>query len=165
MFYFDMLPALKRLTKEQKADLIEALLEYAQFGVIPEFDEVAVSVAWDFLQPRIDRDAEAYELKCLKNQYSVYCREAKKGGQEPVLFEVWKENRNQSNDNERYQSIQSDCETENSERQTEPTEKGNTTGGGAGEPRKSSPYFDSTSPEAVKEAAINKFRRSIYGQS
>ena len=80
MFYFDMLPALKRLTKVQKADLFEALLEYAQHGVLPEFNDVGVSVAWDFIQPRIDRDAQAYELKCLKNQYSVYCREAKRMG-------------------------------------------------------------------------------------
>ena len=71
MFYFDMLPALKRLTKVQKADLFEALLEYAQHGVLPEFDDVGVSVAWDFIQPRIDRDAQAYELKCLKNQYEL----------------------------------------------------------------------------------------------
>jgi len=78
------------LILKAKADLFEALLEYAQFGVLPEFDDVGVSVAWDFIQPRIDRDAQAYDLKCLKNQYSVYCREAKKSGQTPIPFDDWK---------------------------------------------------------------------------
>ena len=89
IIYFDMLPSLRRLTKEQKADLFEALLEYAQFGVIPEFKDIEVSVAWDFLQPRIDRDAQAYSLKCLKNRYSVYCREVKKNGLLKPTFDEW----------------------------------------------------------------------------
>ncbi len=115
MFYFDMLPALKRLTKAQKADLFEALLEYAQFGVLPEFNDVGVSVAWDFIQPRIDRDAQAYDLKCLKSQYSVYCRETKKNGQTPALFDVWKDCCEQSDNNGQYPTMQDDMEidTEN----------------------------------------------------
>ncbi len=119
MFYFDMLPALKRLTKVQKADLFEALLEYAQFGVLPEFDDVGVSVAWDFIQPRIDRDAEAYDLKCLKNQYSVYCREAKKNGQTPLSFDDWKIEGGQSNDKERCPSMRDDQEIETEKEKTE----------------------------------------------
>lgn len=158
MFYFDMLPALKRLTKVQKADLFEALLEYAQCGVLPEFDDIGVSVAWDFIQPRIDRDAQAYDLKCLKNQYSVYCREAKKNGKDPVSFDDWKADCEQSDDNERHHSMQDgqETDTENQsknhikkENQTEPER-------GAGENR--SPYLDPDSPEAKRYAAIELLR-------
>ena len=158
MFYFDMLPALKRLTKVQKADLFEALLEYAQHGVLPEFNDVGVSVAWDFIQPRIDRDAQAYELKCLKNQYSVYCREAKKNGKSPLPFDNWKEDSEQSNDNERYLSMQDDQETDNENqsehhhqnKKQEELERG--TGGNH------SPYLDPDSLEAKKYAAIELLR-------
>lgn len=158
MFYFDMLPALKRLTKVQKADLFEALLEYAQFGVLPEFDDVGVSVAWDFIQPRIDRDAQAYDLKCLKNQYSVYCREAKKNGQVPVPFDDWKTGCEQSSDNERYHLMQDDQETENQkqpESQNKNEKQTERERGAGGNP---SPYLDPDLLEAKRYAAIEMLR-------
>ena len=159
MFYFDMLPALKRLTKVQKADLFEALLEYAQYGVLPEFDDIGVSVAWDFIQPRIDRDAQAYELKCLKNQYSVYCREAKKNGKKPLPFDDWKAEDIQSDDNEQYQSMQDDQETE-TENHPEiiktNKEKQNELERGAG--GNHSPYLDPDSMEAKRFAALEMLR-------
>lgn len=89
MIYFDMLPALKRLTKVQKADLFEALLEYAQYGVLPEFDDIGVSIAWDFIQPKIDRDGCRYKEKVLKNKYAVYCRWAKQEGLPKPSFAEW----------------------------------------------------------------------------
>lgn len=159
MLYFDMLPALKRLTKVQKADLFEALLEYAQFGVLPEFNDIGISVAWDFIQPRIDRDAQAYELKCLKNQYSVYCRETKKNEQIPMLFDDWKTTCEQSSDTERYHLMQNDQEIENekqSKNQNNKEKQGEQERGAGGN---HSPYLDSDSPEAKKYAAIEMLRR------
>lgn len=160
MFYFDMLPALKRLTKVQKADLFEALLEYAQHGVLPEFDDVGVSVAWDFIQPRIDKDAQAYDLKCLKSQYSVYCREAKKNGQTPSSFDVWKDCYEQSDNNGQYLSMLDDQETEN-ENQSEiinnKNEKQIKQERAAWENH--SPYLDPDSMEAKRFEALEKLRR------
>ena len=158
MFYFDMLPALKRLTKVQKADLFEALLEYAQHGVLPEFDDIGVSVAWDFIQPRIDRDAQAYDLKCLKSQYSVYCREAKKNGQTPASFDVWKDCYEQSDNNGQYPSMLDDQETdtENQSENQYKNEKQMEPERGAGGNR--SPYLDPDSPEAKRYAAIEILR-------
>ena len=158
MFYFDMLPALKRLSKLQKADLFEALLEYAQFGVLPEFDDVAVSVAWDFIQPRIDRDAQAYDLKCLKNQYSVYCRETKKNGKNPVPFDDWKVDYKQLNDNGRYNSMQDDqeTETENQSENQNKNEKQIELERGAG--GNHSPYIDPDSMERKRHEAIEMLR-------
>lgn len=60
MFYFDLRPSLKRLSLEEKGLLFESMLDYAQYGVIPELEGM-IAVAWDFLQPRIDHDAERYE--------------------------------------------------------------------------------------------------------
>ena len=62
MFYFNTRPCLKRLNNEQKGQLFEAILDYAEFGIVPDFgDDVGLSVAWDFTQPKIDRDNERYE--------------------------------------------------------------------------------------------------------
>ena len=60
MIYFDLRPCLKRLSTEDKGFLLEAILDYAQYGELPELDGMA-GVAWDFIRPRIDRDAERYE--------------------------------------------------------------------------------------------------------
>ena len=60
MFYFDMRPCLKRLSPEEKGRLFEGILDYAQFGVLPEFEGM-LGVAWDFIQPHIDRDGQRYE--------------------------------------------------------------------------------------------------------
>ena len=90
MLYFDIRPSLKRLTTEEKGLLFEAILEYAEFEKLPEFDG-CLGVAWDFIQPRIDKDRDNYRETVYKKQYAVFTREAKKYGIEPPSFEVWRE--------------------------------------------------------------------------
>lgn len=90
MLYFDIRPSLKRLTTEEKGQLFEAILEYAEFEKIPKFDG-CLGVAWDFIQPRIDKDRDNYRETVYKKQYAVFTREAKKYGIEPPSFEVWRE--------------------------------------------------------------------------
>ena len=58
--YFDMRPAMKRLTAAQKGVLFEAIMDYADDGVLPEFDDIALQIVWDFIQPRLDDDSEKY---------------------------------------------------------------------------------------------------------
>lgn len=60
MLYFDLRPCMKRLSLEEKGQLFEHILDYAEFGEVPEPDGI-LGVAWDFIKPRIDRDAERYE--------------------------------------------------------------------------------------------------------
>ena len=71
MIYFDLRPCLQRLTNEQKGALFSAILDYAENGVLPELDNVAVGVAWDFVKPRIDRDAETYASKVEKARAAI----------------------------------------------------------------------------------------------
>lgn len=84
MFYFSIRPCLKRLSVEEKGRLFEAVLDYAEFGCEPSVDGM-LGIAWDFVQPLIDQDEEKYQEKCLKNQYSIYVREAKKTGEKVLL--------------------------------------------------------------------------------
>ena len=88
--YFDTRPAMKRLSYEQMGRLYEAILDYGELGVVPNFSEDPyLQFAWDFVYPRIDSDGESYQKKVSSNFYGVYCREAKKKGVEPVPFDVW----------------------------------------------------------------------------
>lgn len=89
MLFFDIRPALKRLTIEERGQLFEAILDYGELGLLPDF-EGGLGIVWDFIQPRIDQDAERYADKVLKNKYSAYVREAKKADIRPADFETWR---------------------------------------------------------------------------
>lgn len=89
MLFFDVRPALKRLTVEERGRLFEAILDYGELGLLPDF-EGGLGIVWDFIQPRIDQDAARYADRVLKNKHSVYTREAKKAGIQPVEFEIWR---------------------------------------------------------------------------
>ena len=76
MLYFSVRPALKRLSTEQKGRLFDAILDYGESGLLPDFDGV-LGVCWDFIQPMIDKDAEAYREKCDKAKRAVETRWAR----------------------------------------------------------------------------------------
>jgi hypothetical protein len=89
MVYFDMAEPLKVLGYEEKGRLLDAMLDYGQFGVVPEFDGV-LTVVWGFIRPKLDADAKSYRKKVVKNTYSSYCaKEKKNGNNTPLDFEEW----------------------------------------------------------------------------
>lgn len=89
MFYFDVRPCIKRLNLNEKGQLFEAILDYAESGIEPELDG-ALGIAWDFLQPRLDQDTERYGNKVLQKQYAAFVRELKKRGSVVISFDEWK---------------------------------------------------------------------------
>lgn len=61
MLYFDVRTCLKRLTTEQKGQLFEAILDYGEHRVEPEFgDDIGLTIAWDFIRHMVDRDDKRY---------------------------------------------------------------------------------------------------------
>ena len=105
MFYFDIRPCIRRLSLEDKGQLFEAILDYAENGIEPELDG-ALGVAWDFIQPRIDLDSEQYELKVETSQYAAFSRERKKLGLEPIDRDEWRS----MTDIERHRAISDDIQ-------------------------------------------------------
>lgn len=103
MFYFDIRPCIKRLSLEEKGQLFEAILDYGEYGAIPEVDGV-LGIAWDFIQPKLDLDAERYDTKVEQKRYATFVREVKKRGETPMPFDEWK----QLSDAERGQVISAD---------------------------------------------------------
>lgn len=89
LIYFDTRDAWQLLTDEQKGLLLMSIMDYSEYGVIPEFSDKLLEMAWSLMRPKLDRDAESYADRCIKNKYSVYCREEKKKDREPLDFESW----------------------------------------------------------------------------
>ncbi len=59
MLYFDIRPCLARLTMDQQGQLFNAILDYGEEGIEPNFDYM-LGIAWDFIKPRLERDKERY---------------------------------------------------------------------------------------------------------
>lgn len=88
MIYFDIRSALNRLELDQIGELFLAILDYAEFGDVPDLDPV-VGMCFDMLKPKIDRDAERYQDRSTKNRWVRYCGVEKAAGRDPLPFEEW----------------------------------------------------------------------------
>ncbi len=90
MLYFDAVrPAISRLDETQCGALLRAVVDYAQYGVVPELDPMT-GLAFDILVPKIDRDAERYEESREQRQYAAYTREKKRSGEQPLSIAEWR---------------------------------------------------------------------------
>ena len=90
MLYFDTLrPVINRLDPAQCGMLLRSVMDYAQYGVIPELDPMT-GMAFDMLVPKIDRDAERYEEGREQRQYAAYVREKKRSGEQPLSIADWR---------------------------------------------------------------------------
>ena len=90
MIYFDVLPAVERLSKENAGILLQAMLRYGKYGTIPDFgDSEGLNIAWSFVKQAIDRDNERYAGRILRQTYGGYKREMQRRNEEPLPFEEW----------------------------------------------------------------------------
>ena len=71
LLYFDRLPYLNRMDDTQRGRLFLWIMEYAQYGVVPEIEDPMLGMAWDVVKPAIDLDTERYEAKCERNAKSA----------------------------------------------------------------------------------------------
>ena len=63
MVYFGTIrPCLKLLNKTEQLQLFDAILDYAEFGAVPDFS-APLGMVWSILQVQLDRDFEAYARK------------------------------------------------------------------------------------------------------
>lgn len=74
MIYFDLRPAMKRLSAEQKGHLFDAIMAYSEDGEEPEFADIALEIVWDFVKPRLDDGAGRYEETCAKRKQAANTR-------------------------------------------------------------------------------------------
>lgn len=107
MLYYEQWEPMLSLPDKTLAQLFRTALVYSKSGTAPKLTGTA-AVLWGMIQPALDRDGEHYELRCLKNRYSTYCREQKKHDEDCLDFDSWC--KSQSFDIERNQSISNDIQ-------------------------------------------------------
>ena len=90
MLYFDILEPIRVLPDADIGRLLLAMLEYGKEGIVPEFEGM-LALAWGFVKPKIDKDAEMYEISCVQREYAAFCKLRKKLGLPKISFEEWKE--------------------------------------------------------------------------
>ena len=93
MIYFKEIRGLtKRMSKDQKADLLDAIVDYAELGILPDFsnDPLLDSVFTGAFALSVDRDDERFTEKSLNRKYSNYVRWSEKDRAYIVSREEWR---------------------------------------------------------------------------
>ena len=90
MLYFDILEPIRVLSDAEKGRLLVAMLEYGQYGTIPQFDGM-LALAWGFILPKLDRDEESYENAKVQRQYAAFCKRRNSLGLEKIPFDQWQQ--------------------------------------------------------------------------
>lgn len=88
MIYFDMLGPIRVLSDADKGRLFLAMLEYGQDGTVPQFDGM-LGMAWAFVKPKIDKDAESYEDSVLQRRYAAFCKKLLRLKLPKIAFDEW----------------------------------------------------------------------------
>lgn len=69
LLYFEHAKPLSSLPFEDRGRLFTAILEYGEFGIIPDFSgDPRLEFAWIYLKQGVDADAEEYTRKCEQNR-------------------------------------------------------------------------------------------------
>lgn len=88
MLYFDILEPIQLLTDAERGKLLMAILEYGKNGKKPNF-RGKLALAWGFVQPKIDRDGDSYDMVVLQRKYAAFCSRRSYNGFGKIEFEDW----------------------------------------------------------------------------
>lgn len=64
MLYYEIRSALEHLSFDEKGQLLDAMLNYGEYGEAPDFADPTLAVTWSFIAMRIDADHKRYQNKC-----------------------------------------------------------------------------------------------------
>ena len=78
MMYFHLLEPMRSLSPVQFAEMIWALMDYAQYGVLPEFSDPLMTMSWGYLRHAADVDLERYEERCRNAKAAIEKRWGKR---------------------------------------------------------------------------------------
>lgn len=66
VLYHSLRKPLEMLDDAQRGKLLLAILNYSELGVVPDFQDAVIDMAFAFIRDKLDRDADAYKDKCEK---------------------------------------------------------------------------------------------------
>ena len=67
ILYFEYKEHFDLLSREDRGDLVSAMLEYGMTGEVITELSVCAKIAFSFIKMQMDRDADKYKKKCQKN--------------------------------------------------------------------------------------------------
>ena len=71
-FYIDWKEASMNCPDNVRLQIYDAIMDYAFYGIMPKsLDSEAVAMAFSFIKPIIDRNAEKYDIVCAKNRSNI----------------------------------------------------------------------------------------------
>ena len=116
MMYFHLTEPLRCLPREDFADLMWAVLDYAQYGVLPQFENPMLQMSWGYLQHAADVDKERYEERCAQAKVASAKRWGKDATGTDRMRTVPKYNTNTQadtdTDTETYPNADADADTQ-----------------------------------------------------
>lgn len=68
VMYLDYQQHFQLLTDEDLGKLIRAIFAYESTGELPELKDAALKMCFSFVRSQLDRDREAYEMRCQANR-------------------------------------------------------------------------------------------------
>ena len=83
LVYYDMIEQLDILTDVEVGMLFRAVVLFAKEGVIPKFDDKALTVLFLGMKSQIERDAQKYQERCDKNRNAANNRWRKENNLSP----------------------------------------------------------------------------------
>lgn len=83
LVYYDMIEQLDVLTDVEVGMLFRAVVLFAKEGVIPKFDDKALTVLFLGMKSQIERDAQKYQERCDKNRNAANNRWRKENNLSP----------------------------------------------------------------------------------
>jgi hypothetical protein len=79
-------------TEAQLGKIFLATLEYAEYGILPDFSEdKLLQLLWGQLRHKVDRNQSNYDERIERSRWGPYKREAMRRGEDPLSFEAWRE--------------------------------------------------------------------------
>ena len=88
MLYFELRPCIDQLQEKEKAELLVAMMDYGEYGSVPELSE-RVGLIWPLIRQKLDRDTKRYEQTVQNKRYAAYVRDCKYHGNEPLRRTDW----------------------------------------------------------------------------
>lgn len=93
MLYFELRPCIEQMNPQEKAEMLDALMDYGEYGQTPELSE-KLRMLWPLVRQKLDRDTDRYERTVNRNQYALYSRYAARNNQPKLSYDQWKEQQN-----------------------------------------------------------------------
>ena len=124
MIFFDIRPTLSLLSTSEKGLMLDAILDYAEDGLEPEFTDHSLEILWSVLKQKIDADRQRYADKCEQARKSAL----KRWGSDSCERIPSYANDANYNYNSNYNSNSNDNSNDNSTAKTTPSPAATATG-------------------------------------